>query len=302
MKQKIGIIGECMIELIDQGGSQYRQTYGGDTLNTAVYMARLADSDLSVHYITALGNDSLSRDMANAWEADGVDTSLVEFVEGELPGLYLIQTDSQGERSFLYWRNSSPVKKLFTALYTESLKQRLMSFDWLYFTGITLAVLEVEGRRKLFELLGSFRAAGGKVAFDPNYRPKLWEGEDVTQWFRLAYHHCNIAMPSIEDEYAVWGEQNPESVVEHLHGLGCEELVIKRGEDSCILSDGSQLEEYKVPSVDSVVDTTAAGDSFNGAYLASRLQGGTIAESVSMGQKVAGQVIGQKGAIVPIQL
>ncbi len=297
---QIGIIGECMVELFDQGDGQCKRGFGGDTLNTAVYLRRCALDAVGVHYVTALGDDPLSAAMLAQWQAEGLHTDTVEQIPGSVPGLYMIQTDADGERSFLYWRDQAPVKQLLQTDNTDRLTEQLLSFGWIYYSGITLAVLEQEGRNKLLELLARFRSRGGKVVFDGNYRPRLWAGDDAQHWFSEAYRRCDLALPSADDEKDLWGDAGAQAILQRLEAFGCHEVVLKRGMETCLVSCGGELTEYAVTPADKVVDTTAAGDSFNGAYLASRIQGAGIAVAVAAGQQVAGQVIGQQGAVVPI--
>ncbi len=87
----------------------FSRGYGGDTLNTAVYLARLG---VGVDYITALGDDSLSDEMIAGWAAEGVGTRRVARLPGKLPGLYMIQTDDKGERRFFHWRDSAAARSL----------------------------------------------------------------------------------------------------------------------------------------------------------------------------------------------
>ena len=99
MSKKIAVIGECMIELSEKG-ADVKRGFGGDTLNTSVYIARQVDpAALTVHYVTALGTDSFSQQMLDAWHGENVDTSLTQRMENRLPGLYYIETDSTGART-----------------------------------------------------------------------------------------------------------------------------------------------------------------------------------------------------------
>ena len=110
MSKKIAVIGECMIEL-SQKGAEVSRGFGGDTLNTSVYIARqVAPEALSVDYVTALGTDSFSQQMLEAWQNEHVGTALIQRMENRLPGLYYIETDSTGERTFYYWRNEAAAK------------------------------------------------------------------------------------------------------------------------------------------------------------------------------------------------
>ena len=222
---QIGIIGECMVELFDQGDGQCKRGFGGDTLNTAVYLRRCAQDAVGVHYVTALGDDPLSETMLAQWRAEGLHTDTVEQTAGSVPGLYMIQTDDEGERSFLYWRDQAPVKKLLQTANADTLSAQLLSFDWLYYTGITLAVLEPEGREKLLALLQQFRAQGGRVVFDVNYRPRLWAGDDAQHWISEAYHCCDLALPSADDEADLWGNNDPHATLQRLEQFGCSEIV-----------------------------------------------------------------------------
>src|SRR3546814_636067 len=114
---RIACIGECMIELSEtaEGSSAgcMQRTFGGDTLNTAVYLSRCLKQaqDLNptgdgaaaeVHYVTALGDDPFSAEMLAAWRREGLQTGLVCRLPGRLPGLYIIRTDTAGDRTFHY--------------------------------------------------------------------------------------------------------------------------------------------------------------------------------------------------------
>lgn len=297
---KIGIIGECMVELINQQGSDYYQTFGGDTLNTAVYLKRVAGSDVDVSYVTLLGDDRLSDEMLSRWQNEGIDTRCVERIAGQVPGLYMIQTTPDGERSFLYWRDQAPAKQLFATSNADALSQQLMDCDWLFLSGITLGIMSPTGRERMFKLFELFRAKGGKVVFDVNHRPRLWPDNDYQDWYERMYRLTDLALPSIEDEEVVWGDSDSLSVIDRLHGFGCAKVVLKRGTDDCLISGPYGLDGYVVTPADKVVDTTAAGDSFNGGFLAMAVRNKDDSDCVSMGQHIARQVVAKKGAVVTV--
>src|SRR4030088_2150439 len=123
---KVACIGECMIELRQTSGHELLRGYGGDTLNTAVYLARLG---LEVDYITALGDDPISDEMVAGWAAEGVGTRWVARLPGKLPGLYMIQTDAAGERRFYHWRESSAVRSLMSLPQTGEILDALAGYD-----------------------------------------------------------------------------------------------------------------------------------------------------------------------------
>lgn len=180
-RKNIAVIGECMIELSQKGDALHRG-FGGDTLNTSVYISRqVSPGALNVHYVTALGTDSFSNEMLQAWQQEGVNTDLTQRLENKLPGLYVIETDDTGERTFYYWRNDAAARYWLDSPQSEEICQKLAEFDYLYLSGISLAILNDESRDRLMTLLKACRSRGGKVIFDNNYRPRLWASKEQTQ-------------------------------------------------------------------------------------------------------------------------
>ncbi len=296
----IAIIGECMVELQKKEG-QLRQSFGGDTLNTALYLSRLTKAhDVRTSYVTALGNDPFSQEMLSAWQEEGVDTSLVLTINEKQPGIYYIETDETGERYFHYWRNEAAAKFLFEQNDSAELVDKLYAYDAVYLSGITLAILTEEGKTKLFAFLERFKAEGGKVVFDNNYRPKLWESrEKALSWYLKILKYTDIALLTFEDEQMLYGDEHLEECIERTSSLGVEEIIIKRGGKDCLVVANGEA-QYVVPNkVDNVIDTTAAGDSFSAGFLAKRLTGGSAVESAYLGHCMAGAVIQYKGAIIP---
>ena len=303
MSKNIAVIGECMIELSEKGSSVNRG-FGGDTLNTSVYLARQVDADaLRVSYVTALGCDTFSQQMLASWEGENVDTSLIQRMENRLPGLYYIETDETGERTFYYWRSEAAAKFWLDSAQSAAICEELATFDYLYLSGISLAILSPSSREKLFSLLHECRANGGQVIFDNNYRPRLWSSrEETRQVYQQMLTCTDIAFLTLDDEDALWGEKPVEEVIARTRAAGVSEVVIKRGADACLVAvDGEP--QVEVPAVklakESVVDTTAAGDSFSAGYLSVRLTGGSAEEAARRGHLTASTVIQHRGAIIP---
>lgn len=301
--RKIAVIGECMIEL-SQKGTEVNRGFGGDTLNTSVYIARqVAADNLQVHYVTALGEDNFSQQMLDAWHQENVHTSLTQRLEHRLPGLYYIETDATGERTFYYWRNEAAARFWLESEQAEAICAELAQFDYLYLSGISLAILNPASREKLMALLHKARAHGCKVIFDNNYRPRLWASKEETQQVYTQMLGCtDIAFLTLDDEDLLWGEKPVEEVIHRTQAAGVREVVIKRGADSCLVAIQGQS-TLEVPAVklpkEKVVDTTAAGDSFSAGYLAVRLTGGSAEEAAKRGHLTASTVIQYRGAIIP---
>ena len=295
---RIALIGECMIELQHRADGSLHQSFGGDTLNAAVYLRRELGAIGSVDYVTALGDDSFSDAMCQQWSAEGLGLAMVQRLPGRLPGLYCIQTDANGERKFLYWRNEAAVRDCFTTPGAEPVLAALPTYDVLYFSGITLAVLGAVGRARLLDVLTQARQRGARVVFDNNYRPRLWASvEAAREAYQQVLEQVDMALLTEDDERALFGYADSEQVFAAYPQIG--EVVLKRGAHDCLIRQGG--ERFAVPAVvvEKVVDTTAAGDSFSAAYLASRLRGGSPQEAALAGHWLASRVIQVPGALIP---
>jgi 2-dehydro-3-deoxygluconokinase len=298
--QTVYAIGECMIELQRSGtGMDYR--FGGDTLNAAVYMARLLDpAKVKVAYVTALGADGMSDEMCASWEGEGIATCCVLRLPDRLPGIYMIETDPSGERRFHYWRKDSAARHWLEAPDAGKVLLKLAAARMVYLSGISLAILSPGDREILIAALAQCRARGGSVVFDNNYRPRLWESVDVAaEVYGRVLAHCDIALLTLDDEQALYGGGDALDAIERTRTLGVREVVVKCGGEPCVVwADGKSI-EVAPARVTEIVDTTAAGDSFGAAYLAARLSGATPQEAAMAGHKLAGTVIRHRGAIIP---
>jgi len=295
----IAALGECMLELQGQAFGTLRQTFGGDTLNTAVYLARCGGAALRVHYATALGDDSLSSGMLDRWQAEGLLTDLVQRLPGRVPGLYLIELDEGGERRFHYWRGQAAARAYFDAA-TTALEEQADALDALYLSGISLAILPPAGRERALALMTHMRAAGKVVAFDNNYRPRLWDSVgDARYWYGRAFAAASVALITADDHQALHGLPDLASAVSAAQALPVPEIAIKRGALPAIVGGDGHWQEVATETVPRVVDTTAAGDSFAAGYLSRRLQGVGAAEAAAFGNRLAARVIQHPGALIP---
>ncbi|MEZ8313720.1 sugar kinase [Vibrio splendidus] len=306
----IAIIGECMIELNGAPFGTMQQTYGGDTLNAAVYLNRGATSYscstgapmIRTSYVTALGSDTISQEMLNRWQDEGLSTEFVLIDEQRSPGLYLIQLDDVGERTFLYWRNDSAARYMVQHPDFDKIANQLRDVDMVFLSGISLAILPHSDQLKLLTVIEGLRKRGVTVAFDSNYRPKLWGSQDATkEAYQLAYQATDLALVTFDDEQLLWGDQTPQDTIKRLHALGVKTVVVKLGAEGCLISEKPANEPVKITTtpVETVVDSTSAGDSFNGGFLSCYLAGGSIEEACHQGNALARLVIQHHGAIIP---
>jgi 2-dehydro-3-deoxygluconokinase len=296
---RVACIGECMIELKQaqpgQGLGLYSRGFGGDTLNTAVYLARLG---VAVDYVTALGDDPLSSEMIAGWQAEGVGTAKVARLPGKLPGLYLIMTDTKGERRFFHWRESAAARSLLDLPESENLLQSLSTYDLVYLSAITLSIFAESGRGRLLAALGQARRRGTRIAFDTNFRPRGWPDLEIARAvFREAFETSDIALASTEDLLPLYAGESTDGL---LAKIPSHEAVLKLAEPvSIVRVEGVPQRIEAEPVTAPVVDTTAAGDSFAAAYLAARLAGAQPVEAARAGHRLAGVVVCHPGAIIP---
>ncbi|MBD2823525.1 sugar kinase [Xenorhabdus szentirmaii] len=300
---KIALLGECMIELNGEPFGSMTQSYGGDVLNSAVYLARAGQGSLDVHFVTAMGLDPLSRGMITRWQQEGINTSLVFTDSEHQPGLYLIQLDEQGERTFLYWRNNSAARYLFRHADYPKIYPQLEKMDALYLSGISLAILPEEDCQLLLDNLKTLSSQGKIIFFDSNYRPALWESEaQARESYQKMYAITDIALVTDDDEMQLWGETSIEGIFNRLQKMGVKQAIIKAGAQGCFYRDlhtQAEIQHIAAQPVSPVIDTTAAGDAFNAGFIAGLLNGKSIKYSALMGHQLAGVVIRHKGAIVP---
>lgn len=290
---KIAAIGEAMIELSMRGDNAAVRV-AGDTLNTAIYLKRCAP-DVQVDYITRVGMDAFSDRIVATMVAEGLGIHQVERVAGGTPGLYAITTDDAGERSFTYWRDTSAARMVFATPSGPDFSA-LETYDVIYLSAITLAIMPASTRSALIRWLQVFRRTGGRVAFDSNYRPKLWGDVDAARAAVTAmWVLTDIALPSIDDEMDLTGETADEVAARFIAMKRTGAL--KRGKAGPLCLETGTTSTY--PPAPKVVDTTAAGDSFNGAYLAGLLTGAPQDAALHSGHDLAAEVIGHPGAILP---
>jgi len=292
-------IGECMVELARGSDGRFGQSFGGDTFNTAVYLAR---SGIATAYATALGDDPYSSAIVDVASTEGIATDLILRRPGRMPGLYLIETSAEGERTFHYWRDRAPARELFEGDDAGAIIEAIIAARLVYVSGITLSLYSARGLDRLADALQRAHSAGAIIAMDSNYRPRGWNGdaararEVMQRFWRLA----SIGLPTHDDEALLWGHDTVDETVAHLMRLGVGEVVAKLGSEGAVVArQDVPLDRINIPAPARAVDTTAAGDSFNAAYLAARLKGCSPRDAALDGHRLAAVVIAHRGAIVP---
>lgn len=290
-------IGEAMVELAPEADGLYRQGFAGDTFNTVWHMGQLLAGRAEAGFVTTLGMDRFSDRFAADMARDGLDASGLMRSADHTMGLYLIELDGV-ERSFHYWRKDSAARRL--ADDAEALAQAIGAAGLIHVSGITLAILDDAARARLLAVLSAKRAAGAVISFDPNVRPRLWASPDACRAaIRDMLAVTDIALPSLDDERALWGDPDAGATIARMADAGVREIVVKDGAGPVHAGGAFSPVRLDTPPVTSIRDTTGAGDAFNAGYLAARLRGFDVADAVRSGQGLSGLVITCLGARAP---
>jgi 2-dehydro-3-deoxygluconokinase len=297
-KPRVVCVGEVMVEFVRGGDGRFGIASAGDTFNVAVYLAR-AGTDAAL--ATALGDDPYSDAVVALASAEGVSTELMLRMRGRLPALAVVDSDPAGQRRSHAWREGAPARELFELADWSRIADGLIKAKMIYFSGITLSLYSNNGLGRFLAVLEMARQQGVKVAFDGNFRPRGWGGDlsRTRKVFMEALKRVDIALPTYDDEAVLWGDPSPEATVERFQAFGINEIVVKNGPNSALVAAGGASEFVPVPEVVVPVDATAAGDSFNAAYLAARVGGKAPNEAAAAAHVLAGQVIRHRGALMP---
>ena len=298
--QGIASIGECMLELSGAGGDAWRMGFAGDTFNTLWALRALTDAARPADYVSAFGDDPFSEKQVAFMREAGIGIAASPVIPGARPGLYAI-TLTGAERSFTYWRADAAARRLADdpSALSASLKDRAL----VYVSGITLAILDEASRRTLLAAIASAREDGARIAFDPNYRPRLWSSIDAARAaIAEALDVADIALPTFPAEQALFGDATPADTAARLMAAGVSEIVVKDGAEPALAAWDGRRETIPAVLVANPVDTTGAGDSFNGGYLAARLAGDAPDVAARRAHAVAAAVVRVRGALAPFDV
>ncbi len=220
-------------------------------------------------------------------------------MSGRAPGLYLIETDAEGDRHFSYWRDTSAAHDLFEGEPGEELAGALAEYDLIYLSGITLSLYQEGARERLWQGLDRARKRGSRLAFDTHFRVRGWPRREVAHAaYDAMLQRTDILLSGIEDERALFGLDTIEMALRQARQRGIGETLVKHGATGCGVLADDHVVTVAPARVEAVVDTTAAGDGFNAGYLAARLQGTAPEADCRAGHELTGVVIQHRGAIV----
>ena len=300
MKLCLGI-GEMMVELApSQTPNLLQRGFAGDVFNSLYYARIMMPDDWSVAFHTGLGTDQLSDDMIDFMAIHHISCDNIPRIENRTAGLYMIQLHD-GERSFSYWRNESAARLMMRD--PALLADKLASARFIYLSGITLAILSADDRATLLGMIKSAKNADKTVFFDSNIRPKLWPNADeMRSAISEAGGVADIIMPSLDDEKMAFGDSDDIDVAARYLALGAKAVIVKNSAAPALLATASGHQHFAPSPVDSVIDSTAAGDAFNGAFMARMAAGDNMEDAIKAAHKCAAIVVRHIGALAPKHL
>lgn len=301
---RAAFIGECMIELRHTSADELRLGFAGDVFNAAAYLA-MASASVQVDFVTVTGDDPYSTMMRDRWRAYGVGDGLARTLKGGRPGLYLIRVDETGERTFYHYRAESAARSLFGPGQPGELDAIVAAYDVIYLSAITLSIMTETARDRLAEMLVKARMRGARIVFDSNYRPAGWSSpRAAAAAIGAILPLTDIALPTLADELDIFATagagDGAAACLARYRDAGVAEIALKLGSEGCLVAAGDAA-PVPVPAVAgvTVVDSTAAGDAFNGGYLAARLAGEAPVDAARAGSALAARVITVPGALLP---
>jgi 2-dehydro-3-deoxygluconokinase len=289
-------MGEPMLEfnqlpVAGDGTQQYLEGHGGDTSNAAIAAAR---QGASVGMITALGQDMPGDSFMRLWEREGVDTATVQRTDRYQTGVYFVTHDREGHH-FLHYRTGSAA-----AMYAPSdvPEAAIKAARMLYVSGISQGI-STSACDAVFKAIDVAARNGVAVAYDTNYRPRLWPPARAASVMHAAMAYADYAMPGREDVRTLTGLTDPDRMLDFYLRLGAKLVLLKMGEAGSYLATAEArvlIPAHKVVAV----DATGAGDTFCGSFLARVLGGDDPAAAARYASVAAALKCLGYGAVGPI--
>ncbi len=294
----VASFGEPMVEFCATDVGRIRDVYlfrrgwGGDTSNFIVAVARLG---VKAGYICRIGDDEFGKSFLELWQNEGIDTSQVIIEKGGFTAVYFISLLPGGGHDFTYYRKDSAASHYSPSDLNPNYLSKLKVF---HSSGISMAISE-NCRKTVFKAAEIVKANGGIFSFDVNFRPKLWSPQIAKPHIEKAMAEADLIFMSKEDASLLYGEET-DKVIEKIYSFAKPKIiVVKMGGEGCLILDDG--EKINVPGFKvNVVDTTGAGDAFDGAFIVGLLEGKDLEEIGIFANAVGALTTTGLGAVAPI--
>jgi len=285
-------MGEPMLELNQTAGQpNYRAGHGGDTSNAAIAAAR---QGARVAYLTAIGQDAGGASFLDLWRAEGIVTDHVVQDPVHPTAVYLVHHTANGH-DFQYYRQGSAASAYAPAHVPDD---AVRGARILYASGISQGISN-SAADAVFHAIDVARGAGVRVAYDTNYRPRLWPAARASAIIHAAIAQSSIALPGLEDAERLTGLSDPDAIADFYLRLGPSLVALKMGAAGTLLA--TPKERLRIaPFPCEPIDATGAGDTFCGAFLARLIDGDDPADAAAYAACAAALSTTGYGAVPPI--
>jgi ribokinase len=259
-------------------GGRFLMNAGGKGANQAVAAARLGGV---VTFVGKIGNDIFGKQAVQQLEDEGINVNFVAVDPANPSGVALITVDQKGENSIVVASGSNG---------TLSPADFDKASDELGESGFVLMQLEIP--IPTVEHIARIAALKQKkVILNPAPAAEL--SDELLRNIYLITP--NETEAEILTGVKVTDEQSAMKAASALHEKGVEIVIITMGAAGAFLLENGNSQLIKAPKVDAV-DTTAAGDTFNGALVVALSEGKTIQESIVFANKAAAISVTRIGA------
>jgi 2-dehydro-3-deoxygluconokinase len=284
-------IGECLVELTQTQGADFRLSYAGDVLNTLFYASRLG---LNCGLISQIGDDLFTAGLIDLLEQESIDRTYAPIASDRPNGLYAINTDDDGEPQYNFWRSESAARETLRRIPFKDLLSAARSAKHLHISSIALAVMH--DRQKLLDLARRVMR-GTIISIDANVRKSLWKDLGELRILLLKFGSAaDILFVTDSDDEALWGKRTPEAAISAYCAMGYPTVVLRTGAHGSIIADNEGM--IAVAALKStVMDPTGAGDAFNAGFLRAYLERFSLIECAMQGNAVASCVLGVRGGL-----
>ena len=288
-------MGEAMVEFTRMNRSKNEALYirglGGDTSNCAISAAR---QGVKVAYLSAVGDDQFGKIAIDTWLTEGIDVSQV-FVDPNSPtGIYFIDPVPKG-RNFTYYRMGSAASRMSSISSSQTILSRTAI---LHLSAITQAI-SIAPNEPSFEAIDIVKKNGGRISYDTNLRLNLWGLEEARRVINKTLTQADILLPSLDEAQILTGLDNKEDILNFYLQFEPEILALKCGSEGAIVIFEGRKEYIPALKVNAI-DTSGAGDTFAGAFLAQIIQGESPFEAARFAVVASGISVQGYGAMAPI--
>ena len=291
MQPEIVCLGEPMLEFNRQADGRYLAGHGGDTSNCAIAAAR---QGAAVGYLTCLGSDAFGDSFMALWAAEGIDTNQV-CRDPEAPTAIYFVDHEAGEHRFTYLRAGSAASRMTPRTFA---RDYIANARVLHVSGISQAI-SASACDTVFDAIGAARDNGVTVSYDPNLRLKLWPLQRARAVIHEAMRECDIALPGLDDAVQLTGLDHPDAIADFYLALGARVVALTLGKAGTLVATPQHRERIGVHAV-AAVDATAAGDTFDGAFLAETLRGSDAFAAARYANAAAALSTLGYGAVAPM--